>query len=322
MTATRKRKPSSGNYFAATPSRKKAKKAYRPSVKRRNQRARKPFVEGKVRIKSVISALMQGNQTTYAGKYPQPMLEWPIHIDPAEASGGNAYQIIPLEPFYRMTQGFQSFQMIGDSVYGKSLRLKVAVDFPYADEVIVRAFKMYVITGFITRPMAATATTTPTRSDVTVDDITSYINQQLFEYFDSKDDPLEFHEKRRQNLKIVSYKRLKPKVDGLTPITHAEQVAPGTTSKVAHGAPHSVQKNFTWKLNRKVHYELGAPAPTDSDTLPPAGDQMLQNWYPNDAWLPFAIFYMPEWEKMKNVAGSYTSELKFRHNVAFYYSDS
>jgi hypothetical protein len=300
-----------------------SKGAYRKGPKTQSQRSRKPFVEGKVRIKSQISFLLRPNsQDNGSGLYPNPHLSREIVVDPQEAGGGNAFQLIQLDPFMRMNQGFNSNEMIGDSVYARSLRLKCIVDFPYADEVIVRSFKMYLITGWVTQPLGATASTTPGRSDILPGNLHQHTINHLFEYFDNKNDPLEFHEKHRSNIKIENYTRIKPKWDGTVPITHVEKVAPGSSSKTAHGAPQSVQKNITWRINRKIHYELGAPAPTDDFTEVSDDSLLLQNYYPNQAWLPFAAFYFPDYEKMKNVNGDFTRSLNYRHNVAFYYSDS
>lgn len=298
--------------------------AYKPARKKQAMKSRRPFVEGKKRIASDISRIMTSNQSVATGFYKQPLLHTQIVLNPAVSTGGNAFQNIPLTVFNRMNQGFNDFEMIGSSIYSRYLKLKCEVNFPQGADVLVKPFKMYLISGWITNPLNKNAHTVIHNADVTQSILDSHVETNLLEYFDDSEDRLEFHRKTRQNIKVESYRRILPKTQENTfgPTTHVEQVAPGSSSKTATGAPASVQLNHTWKVMRKVHYTLGL-SESDGNTLPQAGDNELQNYYPNDSWLPFSCFYMPDWEQMVPVNSTVpTDQLTYRHNIYHNYSDS
>ena len=301
-----------------------ARGAYKRPQKRQAYRSRKPFVEGKRRIASDISRIMTSNQTVATGFYKQPLLDTQIVINPTITGGGNAFQNIPITVFNRMNQGFNDFEMIGTSIFSRFLKIKVRVDFPIGSDVLVKPFKMYLVSGWVTNPLNKNAHTLIHEADVTQTILNQHVETNLLEYFDDKNDTLEFHKKTRQNIKVESYRRILPKTaeSVFGQRTHVEQVAPGSSSKTAAGAPPYVQLNHSWKVMRKVHYTLGL-SESDGNTLPQAGDTELQNYYVNDGWIPFSCFYMPDWDQMVPVNSTVpTEQLTFRHNIYHNYSDS
>lgn len=300
------------------------KGAYKPARKKQALNSRRPFVEGKKRIASEISVLMTSNQTQPIGFYKQPLLHSPIVLNPAVSGGGNAFQNIPITVFNRMNQGFNDFEMIGSSIFSRYLKLKVEVNFPGGPDVIVNPFKMYLISGWVTNPLNKNYNTAIHVNDVTQSILNSHVESMLLEHFDESTDRLNFQRKTRSNIKIESYRRILPKTaeSVFGQQTHVEQVAPGSSSKTASGAPASVQLNHSWKVMRKVHYSLGL-SESDGNTLPQAGDRELQNYFVNDSWIPFSCFYMPDWERMTPVNSTIpTDQLTFRHNIYHNYSDS
>lgn len=300
------------------------KGAYKKSSKKAMLNRRRPFVEGKKRIASEISLLMTSNQSVPGGFYAQPLLHSPIVINPAVSGGGNAFQNVPMTVFNRMNQGFNDFEMVGSSIYSRYLKLKVEVNFPGGADVIVNPFKMYLVSGWITNPLNKNYNTAIHVNDVTQEILNSHVESMLLEHFDESTDRLSFQRKSRSNIKILSYRRILPKTaeSVFGQQTHVEQVAPGSSSKTASGAPASVQINHTWKVMRKIHYSLGL-SESDANTLPETGDNELQNYFVNDSWIPFSCFYMPDWERMTPVNSTVpTGLLTFRHNIYHNYSDS
>lgn len=300
------------------------KGAYKKGPKSQAQKSRKPFVEGKRRIASNISQIMTSNQTVATGFYQQPLLHTQIVLNPAVSGGGNAFQNIPISVFNRMNQGFNDFEMIGSSIYSRYLKIKCQVNFPQGSDVIVKPFKMYLISGWVTNPLNKNNNTAIHDADVTQSILNSHVESMLLEHFDEDTDKLNFQKKTRSNIKIESYRRILPKTKENTfgAITHVEQVAPGSSSKTANGHPQYVQINHTWKVMKKIHYTLGL-SESDGNTLPQSGDTQLQNYYPNESWLPFSCFYMPDWEQMCPVNSTVpTDQLTFRHNIYHNYSDS
>lgn len=284
--------------------------AYKSGAKRMMQNRRRPFVEKKSRDKSEMSHIMTENPQT-TGLYPQPLL--PQVVD----SDANGFHLISLDPFTRMTQGFKEFEMVGDSVFSQSLQLKTELSFPQGQDVIVNPFRVYLVCGWVTAPFSKTANTIKNINDVTYNDINAYIVSQIKEYFDDSLDRLVFNEDVRRNIIIEKYSRCLPKVSESTFGPTTENVTSYATS---YGAPAKVERRHTWKINRKIHYSKGKEL-ADNNTKPYAGDELNQNWFPNESWLPFACYYMPDVDQMVNQQ-NVPQKCTFRHNVLHVYSDS
>jgi hypothetical protein len=279
------------------------KGAYAPAKKKAFQNRRRPFVETKRRDKSQISnAITTQPQTT--GLYPQPLLTLDVPLT-------DSYHMISLDPFTRMTQGYKEFEMLGDSVFSKTIQLKTEISFPQGNDCIVNPFRAYLICGWVTNPYGLSQYTSPTFDQANYLHLSEYIISQVKEHFDNTTDRLEFQEKVRTGIRIEKYSRLLPKT--------AESVF-GPRTTMSSGAPAKVERRHTWKVNRKVHYTKGIED-TDNNTKLYSGDELVQNWYPNDSWLPFACLYMPDFGKMNNEDGV-RQTLQLRHNVLHSYSDS
>lgn len=285
------------------------KGAYNKGKKKNWQNRRRPFVECKAVDLSKRNALIvKVPQTT--GFYPIPLLS-------TEVPSTDPFHILHLDCFTRMTQGYKQYEMIGDSVFSRKLQLKTEITFPSGQNVIVNAFRVYLICGWVTAPPHYSANTTKNVNDVTYNDINAYIVSQVQEYFDDSTDRLVFNEKVRQNIKIDKYSRVLPKTAESVFGPATENVTAYATS---YGAPAKVERRHTWQMNRKIHYTKGAEL-IDSNTSLSSGDELIQNWYPNDQWLPFAVIYMPDNDKMVNQQ-NVQQNISIRYNVLHTYSDS
>ena len=282
--------------------------AYKSGAKKMMANRRRPFVEKKARDKSVMSTLMtKVDQTT--GLYPQPLL-------PTTVDGDNSgFHLISLDPFTRMTQGFKEFEFTGDNLYSQSLQLKTELSFPQGQDVIVKPFRVYLVCGWVTAPIHKTDNTVLSAQNVTYLDVNAYIVAQIKEYFNDSLDRLVFNQDIRRNIKIDKYSRCLPSVKENTFGPATENVSAYATS---YGAPAKVERRHTWKTNRKIHYSKGKE---DSDNNTEATGELIQNWFPNESWLPFACYYLPDTSEMVNQAGE-QQNCTFRHNVLHVYSDS
>lgn len=284
--------------------------AYQPSARRQMANRRRPFVEKLGRDKSEMSHIMTKDPQV-TGLYPQPLL--PQEVDPDQ----NGFHLISLDPFNRMTQGFKEYEMTGDSVFSQSLQLKTELSFPVGQDVIIKPFRIYLICGWVTAPYSKTANTLKNVNDVTYNDLNAYIVAQIKEYFDDSLDRLTFNQDIRRNIKIEKYSRCLPTVKETVFGPNTENV---TSYATAYGAPAKVERRHTWKINKKIHYTKGKEL-TDNNTKPSAGDELVQNWYPNESWLPFACYYLPDRDQMIRQDGVVMNPT-FRHNVLHVYSDS
>ena len=284
------------------------KGAYKPTAKKAFANRRRPFVEKKSRDKSEMSNIMTKNPQI-TGLYPQPLLAQTVDADT------NGFHLISLDPFNRMTQGFKEYEMIGDSVFSQTLQLKTELTFPQGSNVIVNPFRVYLICGWVTAPYSKTGATLKTVNDVTYNDLNQYIVSQIKEYFDDSLDRLTFNEDIRRNIKIEKYSRCLPKVKESVFGPTTENVTSYATS---YGAPAKVERGHTWKIGRKIHYTKGKEL---SDDNTDATGELIQNWFPNESWLPFACYYLPDVDQMVRQDGT-AQHCTFRHNVLHVYSDS
>lgn len=271
---------------------------------------RRPFVEKKARDKSEMSHIMTKDPQV-TGLYPQPLLDQAVDPD------HNGFHLISLDPFNRMTQGFKEFEMTGDSVFSQSLQLKTELTFPVGQDVIIKPFRIYLIAGWVTAPYSKTANTIKNVNDVTYNDLNAYIVSQIKEYFDDSLDRLVFNQDIRRNIKIEKYSRCLPTVKETVFGPNTENV---TSYATAYGAPAKVERRHTWRTNRKIHYTKGKEL-TDTNTSPAPGSELVQNWFPNESWLPFACYYLPDRDQMIRQDGTIMNPT-FRHNVLHVYSDS
>lgn len=333
------------------------KTAYKKSVKQSMMLRRAPVVETKQRVDADIAAL---NGHTEENDWEQPLSFKPLGYSPLQGVaniGTNAFTWIPLQSFTRNSLGLQEYQMVGQSITSKFLKVKVQFRFPNNQYILTESnkdieepternlnvfiqnqCKLYFICGWVTKDMGRPIQISQIgdgllASQVTEASLARYVCDQVEPYFDDDTDKLSFRPKSTTNIKIEHYSRVKPKLD----TTIATQGTPeeiwntnlGDPANLvsAHGSIPDVYKSWTFKPQRKVQYTLGTPAEENS----PGKD--TQNFYPNDTWLPFCVAYNPDYEellKQWEPAPSPGSEpyvrkvcqIQFRHNSAHYYTDS
>lgn len=288
-----------------------AKGAYKKNAKKNMRIRRAPFVETKRRVTSLVNANNQNADGTHSANYPDQIGGLTIPND-------DAVTILHLDSFLRMSHGFQEHNMIGDAVYSRLIKMKLQFRFPEANNQLVNPCKIFLIQGWCTVPSAFTANTSPTESQATLPNLRSHIKDQLDEYFDQREDFLRFRELTTSNMKILSWKEIKPPRSQI-PAPPAVVFNSATGLNATVGAPPMINRSLTWKVNRKIHYSEGkAIAAGDGTTFV----QDTQNMYPNQAsWLPFAIIYNPDFARMSNAAGT-AQTMTVAYNDIHYYSDS
>lgn len=349
------------------------KQANSKAAKKQMMLRRQPVVETKQRVEADI-AFMNGHNTEH---------DWNNPLAYRSLSIADAFTFIPIEVFTRNSQGFQEYQMIGSSITSRFLKTKFDFRFPYnnmvANEsgavidpalpgydpskrsknmIIENPIRLYLICGWVTQPTSFPLGNNlggPTAGNATQNDISQHIIDQLKPYFDDSTDKLSFRPKETTNIKIESYRRIKPNLNEAiasqaVPDTHYKPAPLPSASTIVygHGSVPNVHRTHNFKCPGKITYTLGQPAvPTDPALTPPQAD--TQNFYVNDNWLPFAVVYNPDYENLlRQYAGDlatsdcpvtsgppgpddcpledqYDSKvcwIQYRYNSAHYYTDS
>lgn len=288
----------------------KKKGAYRKKNKKQFKNARRPFVEGKTR--NLADVLKNGLMT--ASNPPDTMA-----LSTAYPGYGNqtiplddAYTAFQVSSFITQAQGLQDYQMIGQSIYVKYIKAKLQIQFP-PTHILTKPAQLFLIHGWITTPPMWTDTTTPKAHEVTRAQLNAHINERLKQYFNEKQDQLQFRPKTWNNgIKVLGHQKVVPDIQRQFSIP-AEQPS-GVGSLM--GAIPNVNKSCTWSVQRKVHYQISEE--------PVTGEDPVEFLYPNTSWLPFMCLYNPDFRHFTadEEGADVGNRIRVLMNNQTWYSDS
>lgn len=280
------------------------KGAYSKTAKKNFSNRRAPLVETKVREDYEIAA---------RNSAVDPRL--PVSIGLGQP--GINWINIPLHCFNRVSMGIREDQVIGRAEYGKYLKMKGMIQFPDDRDQITTPFELSIVHGWITAPLAATSTTTPSESAMTGSDLNAHVNSQLSQYFDSQQDKLSFiSPSALSGVKILRRKKVTmPRRNLLT-------AGPGSQfdDDDAGGLP-DYYFSCNWKIMRKITRSIGTPAAANDNSV--VTD--TQNMYPNRNWLPFVYLYSPTPTTTTGFIAAGAADIKKIHvgyNAAYWFTDS
>ena len=258
-------------------------------AKKQMIKSRQPLVETKSRIQSEIEALPQiVNPKTFI-------------------TANSVFTPLPLHAYTNMDQGVGEDQMLGQSVFSRYLNAKVQIRFPGASDLITdRQYPMELICGWIPSSMALSTFTTPHVTQASPADITAYVITRVSEYFNAREDKLDFIGKHASNIRITYRRKIRPKLERNTVL------GPQSTATTYDGHIPDVMLYPKWRTNKKVFYEQGSALLTGR-----------RNWYPNYSWIPFMVLYSPMYAGEGGDNPLPTSKVpRVSYNVAHYFTDS
>lgn len=295
--------PSRGKYAY------KRKGAYRKKAKRQFKNARRPFVETKTRN---LGDVLRMN-LTQASKPPDTMA-----LSPTYDGYGNqtiplddAYTGLQLSSFNIQEQGLQESKMLGNSIYVKYIKAKIQIQFPPKWDLLKPA-QLFLVHGWVTTPTNWTDVTNPTAHQATPDQFIQHLNDCLRQYFNDKQDMLQFRPKSWDNgIKVIKTQKIVP--DIMKQFSTPLQVYYTGSGGDTEGAVPNVNKSCSWTVNRKVHYQL-------------SNDGQADFLYPNMNWIPFMCIYNPDFRHFTPDVGNPPQEdgnrLRILMNNQTWYSDS
>lgn len=288
----------------------KKRGAYGRKAKRQFKNARRPFVEGKTR--NLADVLKNGLPSD---SNPPDTMALSTNFP------GYGNQTIPLDDAYTAfqvssyithQQGLQDYQMIGQSIFCKYIKAKLQIQFP-PTHILTKPAQLFLIHGWITTPPMWTDTTTPKAHEATRSQLNAHINERLKQYFNEKQDQMQFRPKTWNNgIKVLGYQHVVPNLQRQFSIP-AEQ--PSGVGSLLGSVPN-VNKSCTWKVNRKVHYQISEE--------PVTGEDPVEFLYPNTSWLPFMCLYNPDFRHFTEdtEGGDVGNRIRVLMNNQMWYSDS
>lgn len=195
---------------------------------------------------------------------------------------------LPVRSYYKHEQGLGKDQFIGDSIFAKYCTMKMKLTFPGGIHAIEQNFRMRVIHGWMTAPIAlprngSFAPQLPNRDEPTVTQLHQLVSDRVIADFDTPFKSLEFRDKERKIYKIEGQRWVRP--DRTGQIGHPQDasiiVDQAVVEEYQIGQPPDWSHTITWRPMRKV----------------PLTESKLQGedefWYPNESWIPFVLVYTP-----------------------------
>jgi hypothetical protein len=196
-----------------------------------------------------------------------------------------------------MEQGFANDQFVGDSVFSKYISMKVNFRWPHDEYAIHNQYRVQLIHGWTTAPLAYPSTTindyTPERGSVTFDEINGTLNALVLPAFNQSTDVMTFREKEKPLYKIEGKQWIKP--NRSNQIGHPQSTAILVDGLAVEdyqtGGPPDVFKQLHWKPMRKIRLQRTSNGPEPSNT---------EFHYPNESWIPFVAVYTPDYGNIVN----------------------
>lgn len=217
----------------------------------------------------------------------QSMLAAPVHV-----SSVNKFTVLTPDPFYFQVQGIKDYQMVGDSIYGRYLTMKLEISFPQPNSLRRASQPLWVYQIWVNAPRNLTPFTTPMRDLETAALLEAHVEAHCKEFFNTKDDVLEFHEKMK-NIKIIAKKKIVPKrTEQIALPAYQTAYGDGQVGVTFEGGTISpIYTSWSWPIKRKLHYEESTALARDG----PHGDAYshYMNTPPNGMGYPALVIFNP-----------------------------
>lgn len=201
---------------------------------------------------------------------------------------GSYAHFVPISSFIRMSQGMETDQFLGDSVFSKYISCKLNFKFPEGANGITKQYRIQIIHGWVTAPFGLdqSGVSSFTRSNVSRPELDSIVANRVGPAFNQASDRMNFRDKEKKIYKIEGKKWVTLNRNGMI---NQSILSQGITG---HGGPPDYFTQLTWKPMRKVN--LTYSDDTNSSLTP------VPFHYPNEAWIPFVCIYTPDKDNLSN----------------------
>lgn len=275
----------------------KAKAAYKPKNKKAMVKARAPFVETKSRTHEDV------------------LVDFPSIAQRNQFQVYNT-QHLSLNPdsLLAQQQGLEETQMLGRSLFCRFLKMKISVRFPQPafsvggtpQQIPQVPQRYYLVWGFV-NATNWTGNTTPKVNTATIDDVHSWVNQRVVDYFNEQKDFLRFIPKKMSTLTIIGKRKVYPSKKYLTAVNSHDNVGADTIT----GVIPDFNTSISWPMMKKYSYEKSSGLSGGT-----AG------FYPNYNRLPFALLVNPDWEDLPSGPARIYQVPQVAYNDCLWYTDS
>lgn len=279
------------------------------------QTKRSNFVETKSRDHKQIWTEMGGTGTNVIDRISNPQLrQYMVDTDDITLPSVTAlFQLV--WSYINPHVGVTSSDMLGRYLCPKFMNVKVSLNFPETINNI--APRLYLVHGWVTRPMDLNEFTTPTKSACTRTDLINHVLNYIKPYFDGDGqlEHTEYKEATQKDFITVGYKRIKfsqEKQLSVMPGRIVTEDSAGTIDNVQEiGDIPPQDHTLKFKLRPdKVRYDEGN-TPSSSASYP--------FLYPNKSWIPFWLIYNKDSSQMPT---GNANNFSVRYNDKTWFSDA
>ena len=238
-----------------------------------------------------------------------------------------ADKVFPLKIFAldAQQQGMDENMMNGRAVYAKYMKMKIQLRFPEGAATPQDQPDIYIVHGWIKKSPGLNGIqevdNTVNPEQWTLQNDWNWMRAELEPYFDEREDKLRYIPKQNSNLAIAGYHRIKPQQrEGFGRVrTSGLQASDGTPFTI--GTLRDYHRTVSWKMMRKIHYEVGAADQFQSEAAHISRTNML---YINmNQWRPFCCLYCPQYGAPGVTPPLSSANLpSVAYNSILYYTDS
>lgn len=263
-----------------------------------------PLMETKSWKDSDLALIITASSSASYGDYADPRTSRPINASMANIS--------PMCDKFGFN-GLDGSTFMGDNRYHKLLSQKICFQFPQGENIPLVLQEAWLIHGWVLDPLNVSTITSGAVQPELVNPafMTQYITEQVKEWFNERNDILDWVSKNRSTIKVLGKKLIRPRSNNRAWTSAANSLGAGVDGYPQDGQviPDSPLYQLTWKMNRKAQmYEGPAGGAT--------GPRPLH--FEKGNWLAFSVVYQPNFEDQYPAAAS---QLHVRSDSKIYYND-
>jgi len=282
-----------------------ARGAYALNRKKAINTRMRPMVETKKFKDSDLALIITASPSADYGDYTDPRT-----IQDCEASMTN---ISPMCCNFGFN-GIDGATFLGDNRYHRLVTQKIKFNFPQGENIPITPQEAYLVHGWVLEPLNVSTITSGAIQPELVNPafLTQYITEQVKEYFNQREDELDWVPAGRTAIKVLGKKIIRPRTNTRSWSSANVGMGAGLDGYPSDYAviPSSPIYNLTWKINRKAQMYEGPSGGAQ-------GPRPLH--FERGNWLPFSVVYQPLFDGQYNISAA---RLKVSSDSQLYYSDS
>lgn len=288
-------------------------RARRPTTRRRRSAQQKSRLARPRRasVKTLRPIIETKKFTGYKnGVIPGPTIEYLTTTGTGEIKVVDAFMNMQAT---NMDTVIPSSSLDGNDLFSRYLSTKVRLEYPANNmsppNTQVRPVEL--VWGWC-RPLTTTTLTDPSKSTISRTQILEQVRAQIAEDFDATADDMLFNTKRVRCYTIIGRKKLWP--NNNKSVFQNSWVPDLPSGYQQKGGPPPIMTTISWPMNKKVEY-------TKSDNTG-TGGSAEEFVYPNQAYVPWFLFYNPDFAQYSANSEAGISQVAVTTNSCHWFYDA